>query len=197
MKQAKVLTEKELKRVLSVAAGMRQGARNKVLVLVSHYLGLRACETAAMKMGCVYADDGSVRDSVYINPEHAKGGKGRTVFMNTKLIKALENYRRGLCTFSEPRSRRMLATDAPLIASQKRQHFTPNSLVNLFKNIYLLSGIDNATSHSGRRFFVTKLAHSGISLNHIRLLVGHADLSTTQRYIHSSPAMLQEAVEVL
>lgn len=197
MKQARVLSEKELMRTMSVAGGMRQGPRNKLLVLASHTLGCRVAELAGMSMGCVVATDGSVRDRVYINPEHAKGGKGRTVYMNVKIIKAIENYRRYLSTLSEPRSKRMLASDAPLFSSQKRQHFSANSLCQLFSEIYSLAGIDGASSHSGRRYFVTKLANSGVDLNHIRLLVGHESISVTQGYILSSPTMLQEAVKVL
>ena len=40
-----------------------------------------------------------------------------------------------------------------------------------------------ATSHSGRRTFITKLATSGVSVRVIAEAVGHSSIATTQRYI--------------
>ncbi len=52
-------------------------------------------------------------------------------------------------------------------------------------------------SHSGRRGFITKLAHSGISSKVIMELAGHKHLSTTQRYIEVDDRMKSAAVEVV
>ena len=50
---------------------------------------------------------------------------------------------------------------------------------------------------AGRRGFITKLAHSGISSKVIMELAGHKHLSTTQRYIYVNDQMKQAAVEVV
>lgn len=191
-----MLSEKELKRVLSVAAGMRHGERNKLIVLISHLAGLRVGELAHLKMGDVYADDGSTRSQVYIKPAYSKGQKGRVIFINAKLIKALTIWRQVNLGLSTRLSARKLHADAPLIGSQKRRHFSPNSLCQLFGEIYALAGIETS-SHAGRRFFITRLAHSGISPKVIMELAGHSQLTTTQRYIDVDDDMKREAVEVL
>jgi integrase/recombinase XerD len=41
MKQAKVLTEKEIKRALAICETMQNGKRNRLMLLLSHYAGLR------------------------------------------------------------------------------------------------------------------------------------------------------------
>ena len=105
-------------------------------------------EIAAIKMQDVIAADGSMRDRLYINPCNAKGGKGRTIFMNAKLIKEIEKYVRGLSTLSTRKSKRMLAPDASLIAPNRRKHFSPNSLCQLMNSIYALAVLVQIRSDS-------------------------------------------------
>jgi integrase/recombinase XerD len=60
-----------------------------------------------------------------------------------------------------------------------------------------MSGIDGASSHSGRRQFVTQLADSGINARLVQVLARHKHLSTTQRYIDVNENALRNAVEQL
>jgi integrase/recombinase XerD len=69
--------------------------------------------------------------------------------------------------------------------------------VNLFKRLYQLAGIDGASSHSGRRQFVTQLADRGINARLVQVLARHKHLSTTQRYIDVNENALRHAVELL
>ena len=206
MKQAKVLNEKEFKRVMAVAGAGRYGERNQLALMLSHFAGLRVGEIAHLKIGDVTGPvrEGSgvnVLDQIYLNPSYTKGGYGRTVMLNAKLVKAIKNYLTGLSALSEPLSTRrreqLLGRNAPLIASQRRQHFTANSLCQLFGKLFAEAGIVGASSHSGRRHFITRLAHAGISPKVIMELAGHRQLTTTQRYIDVSEQMKREAVEVL
>ena len=63
--------------------------------------------------------------------------------------------------------------------------------------LYHRAGIYGASSHSGRRSFITKLAHSGVSAKVIMELAGHKHLGTTQRYIELNDEMRRAAVELL
>lgn len=67
----------------------------------------------------------------------------------------------------------------------------------LQKGFYDQDGLGDGSSHSGRRWFITRLAHAGISPSAIMMLAGHRHLSTTQRYIDVNDEMLRAAVEVL
>jgi integrase/recombinase XerD len=70
----------------------------------------------------------------------------------------------------------------PLIHSQKSYGaFSPNSLCQLFGRMYETAGVRGATSHSGRRTFITKLASKGVSAKVLMTLAGHKHLRTTQR----------------
>ncbi len=189
MKQAKVLTAAEMKRLLAVLASARHGKRNRLAVMLAHLAGLRVGEIAGLTFGDVMETGGSVADQVRINPAIAKGGVGRTVFVNKRLQREIRQYLESLSALSDPA--------APLIRTQKNTFFSANTLCQLFGELYRKAGIKGASSHSGRRGFITKLAHSGISSKVIMELAGHKHLSTTQRYIEVNDEMKRAAVEVL
>ena len=69
--------------------------------------------------------------------------------------------------------------------------------MNLFNRIYKMAGIDGASSHSGRRQFVTQLADRGINARLVQVLARHKHLSTTQRYIDVNENALRNAMELL
>lgn len=66
MKQAKVLLDTELKRLLAVVDAGWHGARNRLAVMLSHLAGLRVGEIAALKVGDVVDGDGKVRDQILL-----------------------------------------------------------------------------------------------------------------------------------
>ena len=61
--------------------------------------------------------------------------------------------------------------DAPLILSQKKCSFSPDTMQKLFGRMYREVGLDNASSHSGRRTFATKLIDVGITLTNVQKLI--------------------------
>ena len=62
---------------------------------------------------------------------------------------------------------------------------------------YEAAAISNASSHSGRRTFITALSEKGVSVRVIQALARHSSLATTQRYIDVSADKLRTAVEGL
>lgn len=84
-----------------------------------------------------------------------------------------------------------------MIASQKGGAFSANSLCQLLGRLYDAAGINGASSHSGRCWFITHLAHKGVSAKVIMALAGHKSLATTQRYIEVNDELLSRAVETL
>jgi integrase/recombinase XerD len=60
-----------------------------------------------------------------------------------------------------------------------------------------MAGIDGASSHSGRRQFVTQLADRGINAWLVQALAKHNHLSTTQRYIDVDENALRNAVKLV
>lgn len=84
-----------------------------------------------------------------------------------------------------------------MLLTQKHTAFSPNTLCQLMGQLYRAAGLDGASSHSGRRWFITQLAHSGVSPKVIMVLAGHRNLTTTQRYIDVRDDMMRAAVELL
>ena len=72
-----------------------------------------------------------------------------------------------------------------------------NSLAQTFALLYKSSGIEGASSHSGRRTFLTSLANRGTAIHILKTLAGHRSISTTAAYLYSSPSQLKAAVELV
>ena len=190
MKQAKLLTEPEFRRLTAIISSLRYQTRNHTIVALSFYAGLRACEIAALRVGDVFDELGGVKDTVYLSSAQTKGSDSGSVLVNTKLQRQLAKFAKQYPVHTSNRS-------APLLFSAKGGGFTAQTVVNLFKRIYQLAGIDGASSHSGRRQFVTNLADKGINARVVQALARHKHLGTTQRYIDINDNKLRAAVELL
>lgn len=188
MSQAKTLTEKELKKVLIYISLRKHAARNRAMLLLTHWSGMRVGEVAALRIGDVVAADGSIKSEIRLLPEQTKGKHARTVFLGERLRKELAAYSSTL--------KRPLA-DKPLFYTQKRSGFTANTLCQYFHHVYRQVGIDGASSHSGRRSFITNLANKGVGVRVLMALAGHRSISTTQAYIDVNDEMQRAAVDLL
>lgn len=189
MAQAKSLTETEVKRVLAVIAQGRHAARNRAMVLLTFYAGMRVGEVSALLWRDVVNQDGLIKSEIKLKPEQTKGKHARTVMLGEKLQKELATYAGSMQRIVETK---------PFIYSQRvRNGFTPNTLSQEFKTIYNKAGIDGASSHSGRRTFITKLAQKGVSVRVLMALAGHRSIATTQRYIDINDEMQRVAVELI
>ena len=189
MKQAKLLTQAEQKRVNALINAHRYSARNHAIFAFSFFAGLRACEIAALKVGDVFDANGNVRDTVYLTAGQTKGDEANTVLVSKRLSKALLSY---AAIYRHHTSN----PNAKLFFSAKRDGFSAQTIVNLFARFYALAGIKGASSHSGRRQFLTELADKGINVRVIQALARHKDMSTTQRYIDYNESKLRNAIEL-
>jgi integrase/recombinase XerD len=190
MKQAKLLTETEVRRLRAVVDSLRHQTRNHTAVALSFYAGLRACEIAALRIKDVFDDTGAVRDTIYLSAAQTKGNDTCTVLVNRRLRAQLQRY-----ALVYPK--RTAQPTQALIFSAKGGGFTAQTMVNLFQRLYKLAGIGGASSHSGRRQFVTELADKGINARVVQILARHKHLSTTQRYIDVNDNKLRAAIELV
>ena len=188
MAQAKTLTERELKKVLNFTACKKHAARNRAMLLITHWSGMRVGEVAALCISDVLSTDGTIKDEVRLLPEQTKGKHARSVFLPEKLRKELNTYLATIDTSD---------TSKPLFSTQKRDHFTANTLCQHFHWLYRQTGIAGASSHSGRRTFITALANKGVGVRVLMALAGHRNISTTQAYIDVNDEMKRRAVELV
>jgi integrase/recombinase XerD len=192
MAQAKVVTEQELKRALAMIGTRRHAARDRLALLLTHWAGMRVCEAAGLTRDKVLGPEGEVLEEWRLDSDQTKGSKGRVVYASTKLRREMAAYLKRHPTNN--------ASD-PVLVSQKamgkRRGFSANTLCQLINNIYRAAGIQGATSHSGRRKFITTLADHSVGIKTIMELAGHRQLSTTQRYISVTPEQKRKAVELI
>lgn len=188
MKQARTLKDKELKQVLSYTTITRHKLRNRVMLLCTYYAGLRVGEVAALTYGNVVQADGSIAAEIRLDAQQTKGKHARTVFIPEKLRKELAAY---VAAYPQRHA------DFPLFYTQKRQGFDANTLAQHFFHLYRAAGLAGASSHSGRRTFITTLASKGIGVRVLQSLAGHKNISTTQHYIDINDSMKRAAVELV
>ena len=188
MKQAATLTEKQLKLVLAHCATRKHAARDRAIVQVSFLAALRAKEIAALTIENVRADDGSIREEFVLSAEQSKGQRARRVFLSTKLRKELAAY---LATA------KLRRTCSALFQSQKGRAFSPNTMCQLFMDIYRQCGIEGASSHSGRRTALSAMVDKAINIKIIATIAGHSDIRTTSRYLSVTDKQLRNAIELV
>ena len=186
-KQAKTLTSVDVKRILDFIALKKHAARNRAMFLTTLYAGLRVGEVAALRYMDVLDVDNEVRDEIRLDASVTKNNEARTVFVNAKLRKELQYY-------ISVTPYKNLADK--LFYTQKNEGFTANTLTQFFHYLYKAASVDGATSHSGRRTFITTLANKGVSVRLLASLVGHKNISTTQFYIDVNDDMKRKAVEL-
>jgi integrase/recombinase XerD len=190
VKQAKLLTQHERKRLAAVIDSKRYSTRNHTAVALSFYAGLRACEIAALVVSDVFDNTGAVRDTIHLRAAQTKGNEAATILINKRLTQKLHKYAVQYPNHIQQRT-------AALIFSAKGSGFSAQTIVNLFQNLFKAAAIDGASSHSGRRQFVTELADKGINARVIQALARHKHLNTTMRYIDLNENKLRNAIELV
>ncbi len=188
MAQAKTLTTAEIERLLTHINARKYAARNRSMMLLTHWAGLRIGEVACLRWSDVTTTDGEIKDEIRLLPDMTKGRHARTVFVSGKLKAELQVY---------AQQAKCVDRSYPFFASQKsiKAGFNANSLAQTFAQLYAGAGLDGASSHSGRRTFLTNLANQGIAIHLLKTLAGHRSIQTTAAYLYSSPNLLKAAVE--
>lgn len=160
-----ILNTDELLRLFSVTASQ---LRNQTLLMTTYAAGLRVSEVVKLKIGNI--DSGRMM----IRVEEGKGKKDRYTLLSKRLLEQLRNYWRQykpsewLFPGKQP--------DRPLGDATARGIFTlAKARAGITKN----GGI-----HMLRHSFATHLLEGGVDLRTIQLLMGHASIYSTMRYLH-------------
>ena len=186
--KAKVLTSEEFKRLLTVASNSSFEARNIAIIYCSFGLGLRVKEIAALTLEDVVDDNFKLLDEVSLKRSMTKGGKQRHVYLTNKKVRtALDAHIHTI---------KHLPKTKPLFMTQRKSKFTPNVLQKWFKEMYDKAGIVGASSHSGRRTFITRLIEQGVDIKAVSRLAGHSNISTTAIYVEDNPERLKRIAEL-
>ena len=186
MKQSPVLNDSQVKKVFKSVEMTKHPLRNRLILTLSYYVGLRSISICSLTVGDVLNGDGSVKETVLLKNNQTKGNKSQSVVLSIHVREEVSEHN---LTEVEP--------SEPLIKSQQGGFFSSQSLQNLFKQLYKSVGLGDCSSHSGRRKFATSLDENGVSIYVISQLLNHSNISTTQRYIQTSKHRLENSVNLL
>lgn len=187
-KQARTLNECELHKLLDFVSRKNNARRNRTMLLLTHYAGMRIGEVAAVRYCDVVNTDGTIRKEINLSSAQTKGSEGRTVLLNERMRSELAAYIFKL---------RIRDKTLPLFSTQRSAGFSANSLTQVINSLYKQAGFFDCSSHSGRRGFLTNLSEKGVSARVMMALAGHKNMATTQRYIDLRPGVLRNAVELV
>ncbi len=145
--------------------------RDRALLELLYSCGLRASELVALDWSDVEVGVGVVR------VVHGKGGKQRVVPVAEAAERALTAYRTGW------RLRRL--DDDAVFLNQRGRRLSVRSVGRIVDRYLRAAGLALKTGpHALRHSFATHLLESGADLRAIQEMLGHASISTTQRYTH-------------
>jgi integrase len=188
-KQAKILSDQQIKSLLVFASATRNPRRNHLIVLLSLKAGLRAGEIAKLTWDMVLGPTGEIGVVIELRDWAAKKKSGRLIPIHPSLRVALTGWRK------------MTSGAGPVIRSERGAAMTPVSIVNWFAIAYRAVGLEGCSSHSGRRTFITRAARlvhkAGGSLRDVQLLAGHRSIQTTQRYIDGDSDAQRKLVSMI
>jgi integrase/recombinase XerD len=190
MAAAKSLTAIEIEKVLHYIAQNNNALRNRLMFLCTAQAGMRVSEVAGLTIADVRNTDGTVKSEIFLAAHRVKHEHARTVYVSSRLQQEIADY---IAT------RKWFDEQQPLFYTQKsvRRGFTANTMTQHFFWLYKKVGIAGASSHSGRKTFLTSLASQGISVFVLASLAGHRAISTTQKYVTVNCDMKRKAVELV
>lgn len=158
----------------------RVGVRDRAILEVLYSSGLRVSELCQLKIRDV--DDHYVRIK-------GKGGKERIVPIGTKAIEAIDRY----LAFRDGEEN---ANQEALFVGPRNRPIDRVAVWKLIKRYSCQAGITKTIfPHTFRHTFATHLLDNGADLRVIQEMLGHASISSTDRYTHVSCTHLQEAFQ--
>jgi integrase/recombinase XerC len=150
------------------------GLRDRAMLEVVYSTGIRVSEL----VGLDWADIDERLDVVRVR---GKGDKERIVPIGKKALGTLRAYRERI-PYLCPKNVR---DERAVFLNRRGTRLTTRSVARLMERYIRTSGIaTKATPHALRHSFATHLLSAGADLRSIQELLGHASLSTTQKYTH-------------
>ena len=158
-----------------------KGLRDKALIELFFSTGLRLSELCSLNRDLdLSKDEFSIR---------GKGEKVRVVFLSDDAKEAIRSYLKARKDMSEP----MFVDVALNGVSREDRRLTPRSIERIVKHYAIKAGISKkVTPHVLRHSFATDLLSNGADIRSVQMMLGHANIATTQVYTHVTDKQLRE-----
>ncbi len=160
-----------------------EGIRDKTIIELFYATGIRRAELLGIKLPDVNIQAATLKVL-------GKRNKERIIPLGNFIIPVLAEYLDARSkTFPEP------GTDVLFLTGKGRPMY-PKAVYNVVKKyLSLITTNDYKGPHSLRHTFATHLSNRGADLNAVKELLGHANLSATQIYVHNSIERLKQVYE--
>ncbi|HQB39478.1 MAG TPA: tyrosine recombinase XerC [Deltaproteobacteria bacterium] len=160
--------------------GEKHALRDRAILETLYSSGLRVSELTGLNIGDLDLTGGMVRVM-------GKGGKERIVPLGSKAIAAIQDY---LSSRSE------LSGSGPLFLNTRGARIHRRSVTRIVDaHVMKIAAFKRISPHVLRHTFATHMLEGGADLRAIQELLGHASLSTTQKYTHVSIDKLMEVYD--
>jgi len=159
-----ILSREEVKALLEAPGKLR----NRTVLATLYGCGLRVAEVTQLKV----SDIDSARNVLQVR--HGKGRKDRQTLLPAKLLELLRCYWRN-----------QRPTDWLFPSADATRPISAKTVFLACRKAAQKAGISKPIHpHSLRHAFATHLLEAGVNLRTIQILLGHANLETTARYLH-------------
>jgi len=187
-----VLSREEVSRLIDAAEGPEPSdLRTMCLIELLYGAGLRASECCDLPLSALPAPTTTVLIV------RGKGDKERITPLGKPALLALKNYMAVRESFLPKTAIRSTALRYVFPSRGAGGRLTRRRLGQILEDLAMKAGIalERVTPHALRHAFATHLLSGGADLRAVQLLLGHADISTTQIYTHVVTDELRDLLE--
>ena len=161
-------------------AKQKYALRDRAILELLYSSGLRVSELTGLNIGELDLVGAMVRVT-------GKGGKERIVPVGSRALEALQEYLE---------QRTDAAVGAPLFLNTRGERINRRSVARIVDtHVMRIAAFKRISPHTLRHTFATHMLEGGADLRAIQELLGHASLSTTQKYTHVSIDRLMEVYD--
>lgn len=179
----------ELKGSRGPTSGIQKSLRDKAILELFFSTGLRLSELCSLNRDLdLTKDEFSIR---------GKGEKVRVVFLSDSAKDAIREYLKNRKDFDEPLfiqySKNKRSNLESTRGSTSTNRLTPRSIERIVKYYAIKAGISKkVTPHIIRHSFATDLLSNGADIRSVQMMLGHANIATTQIYTHITDKQLRD-----
>lgn len=177
-----LITKNELVRILKAPSGEDLKAlRDRAILELLFSTGLRVSELCSLPRELdLSRDEFSIR---------GKGEKVRVVFLSSRAKSSLKAYLAKRKDFEDA----LFVNIGKNKSSKDEKRLTPRSIERLVKHYAIKAGVSKkVTPHVIRHSFATDLLQNGADIRSVQMLLGHANIGTTQIYTHITDKHLRD-----
>lgn len=174
------LNSAEIEKLLSAPdVETESGLRDRTIFEVMYACGLRVSELANLKLAEIDLESGILTTT-------GKGSKTRKVPVGASAIEWLRRY----FALRKPKGR-----VERLFLGERGRPLDRHAIHRIIKEYAAKCGFEGVSAHTLRHSFATHLVQNDADIRSVQLMLGHADISTTQIYTHVTSKQLKKNYE--